>query len=320
MVANPANPLSNVETSSKRVLLRADQPQFNHNGGGIAFGPDDLLYIAFGDGGGADDKDGQPFIGGDMVGHGSAGNGQDAMNPLGAILRIDPAGSNSTNGQYGIPGDNPFIGGGSKLDEIYAYGLRNAFRFSFDSQSDELYAADVGQNDIEEVNLIAKGGNYGWNVKEGSKYFYPSGSNSGYVSDVAPVPMPPGLIDPILEYDHDEGISVIGGFVYRGEKYEPMQGAYVFGDWSSDFSVPSGRLFYSLDGNTISEFRFAGRNQLDLFLQGFGQDQTGELYLLGNTTGTPFGSTGVVMRIDFDPEELCFPIRASYGYWAQICL
>ena len=143
---------------------------------------DRATCVIFGDGGGADDADGQPFIGGNMIGHGETGNGQDVMNPLGTILRIDPTGSNSANSQYGIPSDNPFVGGDPKLDEIYAYGLRNVFRFSFDKQTGDLYAADVGQNDIEEVNLVTKGGNYGWNVKEGSKFFYPNGNNPGFVS------------------------------------------------------------------------------------------------------------------------------------------
>ena len=131
-VPNPINPASVVNPSSERELLRIDEPQFNHNAGALNFGPDGRLYISLGDGGGADDLDGQDFFGGPMIGHGS-GNGQDTSNVLGTILRINPSGSNSANGQYGIPNDNPFVGQAGFLDEIYAYGLRNPFRFSFDS-------------------------------------------------------------------------------------------------------------------------------------------------------------------------------------------
>ncbi|WP_143760152.1 PQQ-dependent sugar dehydrogenase, partial [Colwellia marinimaniae] len=147
-----------------------------------------------------------------MVGHGTMGNGQNMDNPLGAILRIDPMGSNSGNGAYGIPASNPFVGEAG-LDEIYAYGLRNPYRLSFDSMTGTLYAADVGQNDIEEVNVIISGGNYGWNMREGSFGFFPNGNNGGYVFEQADNM---GTIDPMVEYDHDEGIAIIGGFVYRG--------------------------------------------------------------------------------------------------------
>jgi|CXWL01.1.fsa_nt_gi hypothetical protein len=144
-----------------RILMTVDQPQFHHNAGALNFGPDGMLYIALGDGGGADDRDGQEFIGNPIIGHGATGNGQNTGNPLGSLLRIDPAGNNSNNGQYGIPVDNPFAGSDTVLDEIYAYGFHNPFRFSFDSASGALVLADVGQNDIEEVNLIQAGGNYG---------------------------------------------------------------------------------------------------------------------------------------------------------------
>ena len=297
-VTEPGNPMSVVDTASKRVLLRIDQPQFNHDGGTVAFGPDGLLYIALGDGGGADDVDGQESLGGPMVGHGTIGNGQDASNPLGTILRIDPAGNNAANGKYGVPADNPFTDAvDSRLDEIYAYGFRNPYRFSFDTRNGDLYAADVGQNDIEEVDLVFKGGNYGWNLKEGSFFFDANGNNDGFVTSAIPDDLPADLIDPILEYDHDEGLSVIGGFVYRGNAIKPLVGRYVFADWSSDFSVPTGRLFYRLGKRGIREFVLTDRQNLGLFVQGFGQDAAGELYVLANATGTPFGDSGVVMRI-----------------------
>jgi len=302
-VDNPTDLDSVVNPTSKKVLLRIDQPQFNHNGGHLAFGPDGLLYISLGDGGGADDVDGQPFIDQPMVGHGT-GNGQDATNPLGTILRIDPVGTNSNNGQYGIPADNPFIGNDdTRLDEIFAYGFRNVFRFSFDRQTGDLYAGDVGQNDIEEIDIVTAGNNYGWNLKEGSFFFNPNGNDDGFVTDVDPGGLPTNLIDPIAEYDHDEGLSVIGGFVYRGTAMPSLNSTYIFGDWSQNFSLPQGRLFYLRSDNSIAEFQLTDMTALELFLHGFGEDANGELYVLGNTTGNPFPddsqtNTGVVWRID----------------------
>jgi len=167
-----------------------------------------MLYIALGDGGGADDRDGQNFIDGPMIGHGADGNGQNPSNPLGSLLRIDPLGNNSSNGKYGIPADNPFVGSDTILPETYAYGFRNPFRFSFDSLTGALVLADVGQNDIEEVNLVQPGGNYGWGLKEGSFRFEPNGNDAGFVTDGT---VAGNLIDPVIQYDHDEGTAIIGG-------------------------------------------------------------------------------------------------------------
>lgn len=190
----------------ERILLTVDQPQFNHNGGALNFGPDGMLYIALGDGGGADDRDGQNSIEGPMIGHGDDGNGQNPNNPLGSLLRIDPAGNNSSNGKYGIPNDNPFVGLSSALPETYAYGFRNPFRFSFDSKTGALILADVGQNSIEEVNIVQPGGNYGWGLKEGSFRFEPNGNDSGFVTDGT---VAGDFVDPVVQYDHDEGIAII---------------------------------------------------------------------------------------------------------------
>ena len=227
-VPDPTNPASVVDPNSLRDMLRVDEPQFNHNAGCVNFGPDGMLYIALGDGGGADDKDGQDFIGDSLFGHGCGGNGADNTTALGTILRIDPGGNNSANGQYGIPPDNPFVGMAG-IDEIYAYGFRNPFRFSFDSQNGDMYVADVGQNHIEEIDVVTSGGNYGWKHMEGSFFFVANGNQPGYVTDMA-LSVPAGLTDPIAEYDHDEGIAVVGGFVYRGEKVPPLAGRYGFGD------------------------------------------------------------------------------------------
>jgi glucose/arabinose dehydrogenase len=284
-VPEPTDPVSVVDPASARTLMRIDQPQRNHNGGALVFGSDEFLYIALGDGGGGDDQ---------AVGHGETGNGQDPNNVLGAILRIDVDGANSANGQYGIPASNPFVGK-VPIDEIFAFGFRNPFRISFDRVTGQLYIGDVGQNDIEEVDLGVPEGNYGWNLKEGSFFFDANGGGPGFVTDVDPG-VPPGLIDPVAEYDHDEGNSVIGGFVYRGDALPDLLGRYVFGDFS-------GRLFY-LDGtDAIQEFPMADPLAPGLRLLGFGQDAEGEIYVMANETARPSGETGVVLKIvDPDPD------------------
>lgn len=306
-VPNPTDDNAVVDTGSARVLMRLDKPQFNHNGGCLEFGPDGRLYIATGDGGGADDQDGQPFIGGPTVGHGPNGNGQNLGVALGKILRIDPHGANSANGQYGVPADNPFVGMVGAVEEIWAYGLRNAFRFSFDPVSQALYTGDVGQNAIEEVDVIVRGGNYGWRVKEGTFFFDFNGVGAGFVTKTSPGAIPPGLSDPIAQYDHDEGLAVIGGFVYRGTAIPRLTGRYVFGEFAKTFNN-DGRLFYLRKANLvkpgrkarksrIAEFRLIGQPALGLSLLGMGQDAAGEVYVLGNGSGVPFGTTGVVQRI-----------------------
>ena len=286
-IPEPCNPDAVVDPDSARELLRIDEPQFNHDAGALTFGPDGMLYIALGDGGAADDQG---------VGHVPGGNGQDPSNILGSIIRIDPQGSNAANGEYGIPADNPFVGEPSFVEEIFAYGLRNPFRFSFDARTGEMLIADVGQNDIEEISVGVAGGNYGWRLKEGSFCFDPNGSDPGFVYECEPGEVPPDLIDPIAEYDHDEGIAIVGGFVYRGEEIPPLRGRYVFGDYFHPASG-SGRLFYLQKDNRILEFPLVGQDALGLSVLGFGQDVSGELYVLVNETGTPFGDTGVVLRI-----------------------
>ncbi|HJW45646.1 MAG TPA: PQQ-dependent sugar dehydrogenase, partial [Lysobacter sp.] len=263
-----------VNPDSSRPLMKIAEPQFNHNAGAINFGPDGMLYIALGDGGNADDE-------GD--GHSPQGNGQDTTNLLGDIIRIDPLGSNSANGRYGIPADNPFLGKAGFLPEIYAYGFRNPFRFSFDKASGRLWVADVGQNDIEEVNIVNKGGNYGWRIKEGTFLFDANGVGDGFVTARSPG-SPPGLRDPIAEYDHDDGIAVIGGFVYRGKNVPALAGLYVFAE-------NIGRVFYLGRDKKIFE---ALDGPIDAAVLGTGQDAAGELYVMVNATGVPFGNTGRV--------------------------
>ena len=292
---DPADPTVPVDPTSARELLRVDEPQFNHNAGALAFDSNSYLYVAFGDGGGADDEG---------VGHGT-GNGQDPSNPLGAIVRIDPLGNNSTNGSYGIPATNPFVGVVGHLEEIFAYGFRNPFRMSFDPTTGDLWVADVGQNDIEEIDVVTAGGNYGWNLKEGSFFFVGDGANDGFV--IADDPgVPAGLIDPVAEYDHDEGIAVIGGFVYRGSRFPAAQGRYVFGDFSTSFGAPAGRLFYLNSANAIQEIGILGRTGLEEYLTGIGVDGSGEIYILSNMTATPFGTTGTVYLAESTPGAVAF--------------
>jgi len=280
-VPDPAVAGSVVDPTTARELLRLDEPQFNHNGGAVNFGPDGRLYISIGDGGQADDEG---------TGHGPDGNGQDTTTVLGKLIRIDPLGDNSANGRYGIPADNPFVDDAESLGEIFAYGFRNPFRFSFDMQTGDLWLADVGQNDIEEVNLVEAGGNFGWNVKEGTFFFDPNGDGDGFVTAFASGAVPPDLIDPVAQYDHDEGIAVIGGFVYRGDAIAALQGRYVFADLF-------GRVFHLDENDEIREFSFQD-GDLQLSILGFGEDGRGNIYLLANTTGVPFESTGMVLRLD----------------------
>jgi glucose/arabinose dehydrogenase len=286
-IPEPCAASSVVDPDTARELLRVDQPQFNHNAGTLAFGPDRMLYVSLGDGGAADDQG---------IGHTPQGNAQHPGNVLGTILRIDPDGNDSTNGRYGIPEDNPFAEVAEIPDEVFAYGLRNPFRFSFDSQTGEMLITDVGQNDIEEINLGVAGGNYGWRVKAGSFCFDPNGMDAGFVFECDPEDVPSGLIDPIAEYDHDEGIAIIGGFVYRGREIPQLRGRYVFGDFFHPASG-GGRLFYLERDRRILELGLEGAEGLGMSLDGFGQDTRGEIYLLANETGTPFGDTGVVMKL-----------------------
>jgi glucose/arabinose dehydrogenase len=305
--ANPAV----VDPTSRRELLSIGKNAGNHNGGTVAFGPDGYLYLAPGDGGNAND------VGASHIEPG--GNAQNLSTVLGKVLRIDALNPSlttssgnalSANGQYRIPADNPFQGAG-QAKEIYAYGLRNPYRFAFDrGGTNDLILADVGQNNIEEVDKITKGGNYGWAVKEGT---FPFDRATGTIGTNAP-DVPGGLIDPIsgplgtLQYDHGDGISITGGFVYRGDDIPELFGKYVFGDLAIRNAPPrvDGRLFYAdLQNGTIKEFllpQFAD-DQLpnDLTVHGFGEDAEGEIYALVTNT-PPNGTGGIVYKFEAVPE------------------
>ncbi len=283
---DPAN-TNRVDPASRREILRLDQPQSNHNGGTIRFGPDGFLYIAIGDGGAADDQ-------GD--GHSPGGNGQDQSNVLGTVLRIDVDARTAPNGQYGIPSDNPFLEEAGALPEIYAYGFRNPYSFSFDRQTGDLWLGDVGQNHVEEIDRVTSGGNFGWPVKEGGFFFDPNGTSPGFVTTEPVREVPDDLIDPIGQYDHDEGVAVIGGYVYRGSLHADLAGTYVTGDWGA-FGAPTGRLFY-LDGTEVKEFRLGLDDRpFGLWLRGIGEDSSGELYLFGSSNLGPSGGSGTMLKI-----------------------
>jgi glucose/arabinose dehydrogenase len=338
-VPDPGNPASVVDPASRRELMRVDWPQFNHDGGELAFGPDRMLYISMGDGGGADDQDGQLFTTAPphhetcgeapQVGHQGDGNAQRLNTPHGKVLRIDVNGRNSANLQYAIPSGNPFVGRSGVVQEIFAFGFRNPFRFSFDTDTGRMLIGDVGQNDIEEVDIVVGGGNYGWNRKEGTLFFHTNGNDEGFASRQpdAAVTIPPNLIDPIAQYDtHHEGHSVIGGFVYHGSRFPQLRDRYVFGEYSRLFGFPDGpddhgRLLYFKPPNkttkpqlrTIHEFRgFAdaiaalglappphGPEEFaqTMSVLGMAQDASGEVYVTGNQTGRPTGTGGFVLRI-----------------------
>ncbi len=236
-----ADDLSEAESDSERVLLEVPEPQFNHNSGDLAFGPDGYLYVGLGDGGGADDT-GVGHVD-DWYDDNEGGNGQDVEeNLLGSILRLD-VDEEEDDRPYGVPDDNPLDEG---YAEQYAWGLRNPWRFSF--ADGMLIVADVGQNLYEEVNVVERGGNYGWNVKEGAHCF--STENPNDPPSQCPTETDDGepLVDPVIEYPHQHGgqtvgISVTGGYVYEGDGLAEIDGDYVFGDWSASFAEPRGRLF-----------------------------------------------------------------------------
>lgn len=295
------------DPASEQTILQVHQPQGNHNGGEIAFGPDGHLYVALGDGGGANDV-GMGHVE-DWYEANRGGNGQDVSeNWLGSILRIDPG----APGMYEVPETNPLVDdadGG--LPEIWAYGFRNPYRFSFDAGGEhELFVADVGQNLWEEVNIVNAGGNYGWNVKEGAHCFSASAPNQP--PEDCPSADPDGrpLIHPVFEYQNANapgglGLAVVGGYVYRGEALPSFVGRYVFGDWSTSFGAPGGKLFAAArpdaEGEmwSFQELEIADREggRLGLFVLGFGQDADGELYVLTSENAGPRGNTGKVWRI-----------------------
>jgi glucose/arabinose dehydrogenase len=239
------------DPASAKILLQVDQPFANHNGGDLVFGPDGYLYIGLGDGGSAGDPQ---------------GNGQTLSTLLGKLLRID-----INNGDpYAIPPGNPFLGRPEVRPEIWAYGLRNPWRYAFDRATGDLYIADVGQNALEEINFQPAGSpggeNYGWNLYEGSRA-YEGGPAEG-------------LIMPVAEYSHAEGCSVTGGYVYRGPGLPALDGVYLYGDYCSGQVWALYRTASGWENTALFEAFF--------FISSFGEDEAGELYLLDHRGGAVY--------------------------------
>ena len=286
----------NVADPSGTILLTVDEPEFNHNAGQVLFGPDGMLYFTLGDGGGSHDGLANP-----LLPHGPMGHGQNPQTLLGALMRIDvdsPPGMGQT---YVSPSDNPFFGLATGRDEIWAYGLRNPYRFSFDRLDGRLFLADVGQALFEEVNIIERGGNYGWVTREGFECFDPFSPGMPPATCATTGPLGEPLLDPIAAYTHDDGIAVVGGFVYRGAASPALEGLYIFSDWSRSFSPADGRLFYlDADGTLSDIFEFdIGDNEASIgqYVVGIGEDEAGEVYALMTSSLAPFGDTGRVYRI-----------------------
>ena len=232
------------DPGTETLVLEVEQPYANHNGGQIVFGPDDFLYVGLGDGGSAGDP---------------KRNGQNLATLLGTILRLDVSTPDST-GTYSIPPDNPFVGVRDARPEIWAYGLRNPWRFTFDSETGDLWAADVGQNKLEEVDLIRPGLNYGWNIMEGDEC-YPRSCDTR------------GLELPIVVYGRDGGCSITGGYVYRGSRIPSLYGAYVYGDFCS------GKIWaLRYDGSRVTESIQVADTRIRI--SSFAEDTDGELYIL----------------------------------------
>jgi len=282
----------------ERIVTAIDWPQFNHNGHWIGFGPDGMLYISTGDGGYANDWG----IGHNVI----LGNGQDNSSLLGKILRIDVKGD-----PYTVPKDNPFVGKSDYAPEIWATGFRNPWRCSFDMGGNkDLICSDVGQNSYEEVDVVKKGANYGWRAKEGNHWFdfqnpntHPSGPVKPHASS--------GYTDPVIEYKNCsnpefaskgdcEGISITGGYVYRGP-HKPFDGYYFFGDWSKSFMVAEGVLFAAKVGSggkwtkeAVNVTNIPGFND---FILAFGQDNQGNVYIMGTRARGPNGEADKIYKI-----------------------
>ncbi len=248
-----------VDPNSGRIVLTVDEPDGNHNGGCLKFGPDGYLYVSFGDGGGQHDK------------HGPIGNGQDLNTLLGSILRIDI----NTDSGYKIPADNPFVGKADVRPEIWAYGFRNPYRMSFDKVSKRLFVGDVGQDLWEEIDIIKKGGNYGWKIMEGN-HCHNNENKPDTGCDIK------GLIMPIDEYSHKIGVSIFGGYVYNGTAIPALKSKYFFADWT-------GPMFYlKEDGKKWDRGEVKLTNLPEnLKITNINEDEKGELYLLTNPDTGP---------------------------------
>lgn len=254
--------------TNRVILLEVEQPEENHNGGNIVFDKQGYLYIGFGDGGGQGDA------------HGSLGNGQNLNQLLGKIIRIDI----NHKKPYTIPADNPFVGKAGR-GEIWSYGMRMPWRISFDQKTGELFCGDVGQNIYEEVDIIEKGKNYGWRAMEGF-----------HIYDTALYKKGGKFTLPLIEYAHPEGVSITGGYVYRGKQYPAMEGKYIFGDWAF-------KVFY-MEKNEQGKWlkkdcQFEGKdnNTFNFRVNSFGEDESGELYMVTQDTIGAIDPSGIIYKV-----------------------
>jgi glucose/arabinose dehydrogenase len=296
------------DMASERIILEADHPQLNHNGGTVAFGPDGYLYISIGDGGNKDDVGAGHEA--DWYTANAGGNAQNLnANLMGKVLRIDV----NTGTPYSIPPDNPFAGSANAKKEIYAFGFRNPYRFSFDmGGTHQLYLGDAGQSLYEEIDLVTKGGNYGWNIKEATACFNTD-------SDLLIRPSCPSvdsagnpLIDPIIQLANKanpsgNGIAtvIVGGNVYRGTALPQLQGRYVFGIFSQGGAGAAGANAKLYVANAASSSLWSYEdltpkdypNNLGYYLKGFGQDLSGEIYITVSGVQGVSGTTGKVFKL-----------------------
>ncbi|MBD0352606.1 MAG: PQQ-dependent sugar dehydrogenase [Flavisolibacter sp.] len=296
------------DLNTERVILEADHPQSNHNGGTVAFGPDGYLYVSIGDGGNKDDIG--PGHLEDWYNTNAGGNAQNLWaNLMGKILRIDV----NSGASYSIPSDNPFATSSNFKKEIYAYGFRNPYRFSFDMGGDHgLYVGDAGQSLYEEINLVTKGGNYGWNIKEGTFCF--NTDNDLLIRPTCPSvdSLRKSLVDPIIQLKNKAnpdgaGIAtvIVGGNVYRGTTLPQLRGRYVFGIFSQGGSGAAGAnaKLYVASSSTSGSWSYEDltpkdyQTNLGYYLKGFGQDLSGELYITVTGVQGVSGTTGKVFEL-----------------------
>jgi glucose/arabinose dehydrogenase len=280
------------DPNSARRIMTTSWPQFNHNGHWIGFGPDGMLYVSMGDGGYANDWG---------IGHNvTIGNGQDLSTHLGKILRIN-VDTRTDDKPYGVPSDNPFVNNKQAKPEIWAYGLRNPWRCSFDTGSKQLFCGDVQQNSYEEISIIGKGQNLGWRRMEATHCFdYVKPDDHPANCDKS------GLTLPILEYNNCtakpqgcRGISVTGGYVYQG-KHGAWKGKYIFGDWSKSFAEMDGQIFIATksgDKWNMEVAEVVGMAGKKPYVLAFAQDNAGEVYALTSVTTCPNGSLDTIYRI-----------------------
>lgn len=296
--------LDDDRATQRRVLLQVDEPQNNHNSGRLAFGPDGFLYMSLGDGGKGNDS---------AYGHSPQGNGQDTQKLLGKILRLD-VDHKDAGKEYAVPKDNPFVGNAKGQPEIYAWGFRNPWGLSFDRGGEhQLFVADVGQDSWEEVDIVTKGGNYGWNIREGFVCFDPNKPRQPPEDCPKVGALGEPLIDPILVYKNmgkylndpeARGCSITGGYVYRGKLLPHLAGKYIFADWSrTGWGKPGGTLYTAMRGangkwtmDTLALAEKADGN-LGAYITALGEDADGELYVMTNASNALKGNNGKLFKL-----------------------